>query len=200
MGQSWYRKSYDYLDGKENSMHLEYFDNVVSDDDDESDSFTGGDGPGATDRAKVNGEAMSDADMSGVAQVEETKSAIETVLENRVACLEAKVEKLLLNHDEMIEFLRHCKKILPWLVSPTAEVKVCLKYHELISLYVNTSNLQFILHESYYYKPVNNRTWLYRKILQTQPLMVNILMPLVIMMRLKNITRRSPFPIFSTRQ
>ncbi|GKD28266.1 hypothetical protein Tco_1239044 [Tanacetum coccineum] len=40
MGQNWYRKSYDCLDGKEKSIQLDDF-GVVSDHDDESDSYTG---------------------------------------------------------------------------------------------------------------------------------------------------------------
>ncbi|GJY54561.1 hypothetical protein Tco_0446225 [Tanacetum coccineum] len=40
MGQNWYRKSYDCLDGKEKSIKLDDF-GGVSDHDDESDSYTG---------------------------------------------------------------------------------------------------------------------------------------------------------------
>ncbi|GJR42320.1 hypothetical protein Tco_1310423 [Tanacetum coccineum] len=58
--------------------------------DDESNSYTGHDRRGATDGAKVSSDAMKDADMSAVAQVEETKSAIEIVLKNKAEFLEAK--------------------------------------------------------------------------------------------------------------
>ncbi|GJS85634.1 retrovirus-related pol polyprotein from transposon TNT 1-94 [Tanacetum coccineum] len=81
MRQNWYRKSYDYLN----------------------------DGCGATDGVKVSGEAMNDADMSAVAHVEETKLARDIVLENKVEFLEAKVEKLQLDHYQMVEFFENFK-------------------------------------------------------------------------------------------
>ncbi|GJU30537.1 hypothetical protein Tco_1174126 [Tanacetum coccineum] len=56
-------------------------------------------GRGATDGAKVSGEAMKYVDMSAVAEVEETKSARQIVLKNKVRFLEAKVDKLYLDHD-----------------------------------------------------------------------------------------------------
>ncbi|GJR20665.1 phospholipase-like protein [Tanacetum coccineum] len=60
------------------------------------------DGCSATDGAKVSGEAMNDADMSA-----ETKSAREIVLENKVEFLEARVEKLQLDHYQMAEFFEN---------------------------------------------------------------------------------------------
>ncbi|GJR10005.1 hypothetical protein Tco_0792657 [Tanacetum coccineum] len=50
---------------------------------------------------------MNDADMSAVAYIEETKSAIEIVLKNKVEFLEARVEKLQLDHDQMAKFFEN---------------------------------------------------------------------------------------------
>ncbi|GJZ24645.1 phospholipase-like protein, partial [Tanacetum coccineum] len=107
MGQNWYRKSYDYLDGKGKYVLLDDLDGVSQDD--ESDAYTRQDGRGATVGEKVSGEAMNDADMSAIAHVEETKLAREIVLENKVEFLEAKVKKLQLEHDKMAEFFENFK-------------------------------------------------------------------------------------------
>ncbi|GKC15523.1 hypothetical protein Tco_1012305, partial [Tanacetum coccineum] len=107
--------------------------------DDESDTYTRQYGRGATvgaklsvklildglndSQQKVSGEAMNDADMSAVIHVEETKSAREIVLKNKVESLEAKVEKLQLDHDKMAVFFENFKKIQPELVPPTPDAK-----------------------------------------------------------------------------
>nr|GFA63294.1 hypothetical protein [Tanacetum cinerariifolium] len=91
--------------------------------DDESNAYTRQDECGATVGAKVSGEAMNDADMSVVVNVEETKSAREIVLEIKVESLEAKVEKLQLDHDKMAVFFENFKKIQPELVPPTPDTK-----------------------------------------------------------------------------
>ncbi|GJV93788.1 hypothetical protein Tco_1541601 [Tanacetum coccineum] len=121
MGQNYYRKSYDYLDGKEKSVQLDDLGGVSQDD--ESDTYTIQDGRGVTVGAKVSGEAMNDADMSAVVHVEETKSAREIVLKNKVESLETKVEKLQLDHDKMEVFFENFKKIRPELVPPTPDAK-----------------------------------------------------------------------------
>ncbi|GJZ83597.1 hypothetical protein Tco_0648770, partial [Tanacetum coccineum] len=121
MGQNWYRKSYDYLDGKGKYVLLDDLDGVSQDD--ESDAYTRQDGRGATVGEKVSGEAMNDANMSAVVHVEETKSAREIVLENKVESLEAKVKKLQLDHDKMAVFFKNFKKIRPKLVPPTPDAK-----------------------------------------------------------------------------
>ncbi|GJW28062.1 putative ribonuclease H-like domain-containing protein [Tanacetum coccineum] len=121
MGQNWYRRSYDYLDGKEKSVPLDDLGCVSQDD--ESYAYTRQDGRGATVGAKVSGEAMNDADMSAVVHVEETKSAREIVPKNKVASLEAKVEKLQLDHNKMVVFFENFKKIRPELVPPTPDAK-----------------------------------------------------------------------------
>ncbi|GKA44276.1 phospholipase-like protein [Tanacetum coccineum] len=91
--------------------------------DDESDTYTRRYGRGATVGAKVCGEAMNDADMSAVVHVEKTKSVREIVLKNKVESLEAKVEKLKLDHDKMAVFFENFKKIQPELVPPTPDAK-----------------------------------------------------------------------------
>nr|GEX55319.1 hypothetical protein [Tanacetum cinerariifolium] len=101
MGQNWYKRSYDYLDVKEKSILLDDFGGVSQDD--ESDAYTRQDGCGATVGAKVSGEVMNDVDISAIVHVEETKSVREIVLEDKVEFLEAKVEKLQLDHDKMAE-------------------------------------------------------------------------------------------------
>ncbi|GJZ32438.1 phospholipase-like protein, partial [Tanacetum coccineum] len=121
MGHKWYRRSYDYLDGQEKSVPLDDLGGVSQDD--ESDAYTRQDGHGATVGAKVSGKAMNDADMSAIVHVEETKSAREIVLENKVESLEAKVEKLQLDHDKMAVFFENFKKIWPELVPPTPDAK-----------------------------------------------------------------------------
>ncbi|GJX92362.1 hypothetical protein Tco_0345688 [Tanacetum coccineum] len=103
MGQNWYRRSYNYLDVKEKSVPLDDLGGVSQDD--EFDAYTRQDGRGATVGAKVSGEVMNDANMSVVVHVEEKKSAREIVLENKVEFLEAKVDKLQLDHDQMANFL-----------------------------------------------------------------------------------------------
>ncbi|GJY64636.1 hypothetical protein Tco_0466096 [Tanacetum coccineum] len=102
MGQNWYRRLYDYLDVKEKSVPLDDLGGVSQDD--EFDAYTRQDGRGATVRAKVSGEVMNDANMSVVVHVEETKSAREIMLENKVESLETKVEKLQLDHDKLAVF------------------------------------------------------------------------------------------------
>nr|GEW56815.1 hypothetical protein [Tanacetum cinerariifolium] len=117
MGQNWYRRSYDYLDVKEKSVPLGDLGGISQDD--ESDAYTRQDRRGATVGAKVSDEAMNDADMSAVVHVEEIKSAREIVLENTVESLEAKVEKLQLDHDKMAVFFENFKKIQPELEDPS---------------------------------------------------------------------------------
>nr|GEW66613.1 hypothetical protein [Tanacetum cinerariifolium] len=121
MGQKWYRRSYNYLDVKEKSIPLDDLGGVSQDD--EFDAYTRQDGRGATVGVKVSGEAMNDADISAVIYVEETKSAREIVLENKVESLEAKVEKLQLDHDKMAVFFQNFKKIRPELVPLTPDAK-----------------------------------------------------------------------------
>ncbi|GJU34123.1 hypothetical protein Tco_1182477 [Tanacetum coccineum] len=80
MGQNWWIKSYDYVEGKEKYGQMDDYDDVTHDD--ETDSYVGQDGGGATDREKDGCEVMKDTDrLSAVAQVEEKKSAREIELE-----------------------------------------------------------------------------------------------------------------------
>nr|GEW41145.1 histone H2B.3 [Tanacetum cinerariifolium] len=68
--QRWGRKLYDYLEVKEKSVQIADLGGFTHDDG--SNSYIGKDGRGATDGAKVSGEAMKDADMNAVAQLEKT--------------------------------------------------------------------------------------------------------------------------------
>nr|GFB21724.1 phospholipase-like protein [Tanacetum cinerariifolium] len=121
IGQNWYRRSYDYLDIKEKSVSLDDLGGLSQDD--ESDAYTRQDGRGATVKAKVSGKAMNDDDMSAVVYVEETKSAREILLENKVESLEVKVKKLQFDHDKMAVFFENFKKIRPELVPPIHNAK-----------------------------------------------------------------------------
>ncbi|GKE30489.1 hypothetical protein Tco_1445873 [Tanacetum coccineum] len=91
--------------------------------DDESDAYTRQDGCGATVGAKVSGEAMNDADMSAIVHVKEIKLPREIMLENKVESLEAKVEKLQLDHDKLPVFFENFMKIRPELVPSTPNAK-----------------------------------------------------------------------------
>ncbi|GKB70901.1 hypothetical protein Tco_0932313 [Tanacetum coccineum] len=75
MGQNWYRRLYDYLDGKEKSVPLDDLGGVSQDD--ESDAYTRQDGRGATVGAKVSGEAMNDANISAVVHEDPSDAAID---------------------------------------------------------------------------------------------------------------------------